>query len=74
MSDSLHEMHQPCAIYPSREAAEKAAARLTEAGIAFELAPPGERTHGLAAGSCQISVPGASVARARAILSAADGS
>ena len=69
MSDSLEEMRQPCAIFPSREEAEAAGRVLGEAGIPFEIGPPGERTHGIAAGACQLSVPGTSVARARAVLS-----
>lgn len=68
---SYQESMQPCALYASRGEAEKAVAQLAEKQIDARIGDPDARTHGLTPGTCQVSVPGSQLARARAILNAA---
>lgn len=58
----------PCALLPTREAAEQAAAQLRTAGLEVEIGAPGSRFHGLAPGTWEIRVPAGQAARARVLL------
>ncbi|MDH3284554.1 MAG: hypothetical protein OEQ13_07420 [Acidobacteriota bacterium] len=66
---SYDEALQPCAIYAERTAADAALEVLARHGIVGAIESPGARTHGLAEGSFQVSVPGTEASRARALLS-----
>ncbi len=67
---SRHEIFFPCALAPNRERADDMAGALERAGIEARVERPDARTHGLADGTWQVSVPGTQASRARAILSA----
>lgn len=67
---SYSELLQPCALFETREAAEEAVALLAESKIDAQIGPPDSRTHGLSAQTCQVSVAGSQLSRARALLNA----
>lgn len=62
------EAHLVCALYDSREEADRAVAALAEQGIEADVGKPGHRYHGLDDGTLEVRVPMGQVSRARVIL------
>ena len=68
MADELRESRLPCAVLPTREAADAAAARLAALEIDAVVVVPGPRYHHLPPGTWEVRVPATLAARARAVL------
>ncbi len=66
---SVTEARQPCGLFAERGSAEVAVELLAKHGIDGVIERPEARTHALAEGTWQVSVPGTVVARARALVS-----